>query len=88
MNKHNFFTVPKDPAKLEQWKKAIRRKNFVIKPRQVVCTKYCLMADVFELKFTELLENNVLCFPCFQHSEEIITFAIMYYINMRITTTT
>jgi len=39
--------------------------------------------SVFELILTELLENNVLYFPCFQHSEEIIAFAIRYYINMR-----
>jgi len=40
------------------------------------------MADVFELILTELLENNVLNFSCFQHSEEINVFAIRYYINM------
>ncbi|CAI6375187.1 unnamed protein product [Macrosiphum euphorbiae] len=52
VNKYHFFTVPKDLAKLELWKKAIPRKEFVFKPRQV-------------------------------HSEEIIAFAIRYYINMR-----
>jgi len=36
VNKHHFFTVPKDPVRLEQWKKAIPRKDFVIKTRQVV----------------------------------------------------
>lgn len=37
VTKHHFFTVPKDPARLEQWKKAIPRKDFVIKTRQAVC---------------------------------------------------
>lgn len=41
------------------------------------------MADVFELILTELLENNVLYFPCFHHSKEIIAFTIRYYINMK-----
>ncbi|KAF0751059.1 Uncharacterized protein FWK35_00016217 [Aphis craccivora] len=40
------------------------------------------MADVLELILTELLDDT-LYFPCFQHSEEIIAFAIKYYINMR-----
>lgn len=37
VNKHHFFTVPKDPARLKQWKKAKPRKDFVIKTRQAVC---------------------------------------------------
>lgn len=56
--------------------------NFVCKTEQLF-TKYCLMADVFELILTELLENNVLYFPCFQYCGEVIAFAIKFYINMR-----
>jgi len=46
-------------------------------------SKYCKMADVFELCLSELLEDNILYFPCFEHSEEAIAFTIRYYINMR-----
>lgn len=56
--------------------------NFVCKIEQLFI-KYCLIADVFELILTGLLENNVLYFPCFCHSKEIIAFTIRYYINMR-----
>jgi len=45
--------------------------------------KYCTMADVCELILADLLENNTLYFPCFEHSEQIIAFSIRYYINMR-----
>lgn len=38
--KYHFFTVPKDDNKLQQWKKAISRKNFEIKPCQVVCERH------------------------------------------------
>jgi len=33
VNKHHFLTVPKDPVRLEQWKKAIPRKDFINKTR-------------------------------------------------------
>lgn len=50
VNKHHFFTVPKDPAKLEQWKKAILRKEFVFKPRQVVCELHFHEEDIIRTK--------------------------------------
>lgn len=46
-------------------------------------SKYCTLANVFELVLEAVLENNTLYFPCFEHNEEIIAFCIKYYINMR-----
>ncbi|XP_029344634.1 uncharacterized protein LOC115033917 [Acyrthosiphon pisum] len=50
VNKYHFFTVPKDLAKLELWKKAIPRKEFVFKPRQVVCELHFHEEDIIRTK--------------------------------------
>lgn len=50
VNKHHFFTAPKDPARLEQWKKAIPRKNFLIKTRQAVCELRFHEEDIIRTK--------------------------------------
>lgn len=35
-----FFLVAKDDIQLQQWAKAINRKYFSVKPRQVVCERH------------------------------------------------
>lgn len=56
--------------------------NFICKIEDLFC-KYCMMADVCELILADLLENNTLYFPCFEHSEQVISFSIRYYTRMR-----
>lgn len=56
--------------------------HFICKIEQSFA-KHCENNDVFELVLTELIEDNSLSFPCFQHCEEVMCFAIRYYINMR-----
>lgn len=38
-DKYHFFIVSKNDIELQQWTKAILKKNFLIKPRQVVCER-------------------------------------------------
>jgi len=44
--KYHFFSVPKDDDKLQQWKKAIPKKDEEIKPRQVVCERHFHEEDI------------------------------------------
>lgn len=48
--KRHFFTVPKDPGRLEQWRKAIPRKAIEIKPKQVVCELHFHETDIIRKK--------------------------------------
>jgi len=43
----------------------------------------CSSTKVFELVVTDLMNEKTLTFPCSIHGENIISFAVMYYVRMR-----
>ncbi|XP_025419774.1 uncharacterized protein LOC112690074 [Sipha flava] len=60
VDKYHFFTVPKDDTRLAQWTKAIPRKDFIIKPKQVVCELHFREADIIRKKIMTDTSGKVL----------------------------
>lgn len=64
VEKRHFFTVPKDTIRLAQWTKAIPRKDFVIKPQQVVCELHFQETDIIRKKTMTDTTGKVLAEVC------------------------
>lgn len=64
LQKRHFFTVPKDTIRLAQWTKAIPRKEFVIKPKQVVCELHFKESDIIRKKIMTDKNGKVLAEVC------------------------
>ncbi len=45
--------------------------------------QYCDQADVYERTVDAMLDNISLDFPCDIHKEEVVSFSVRYYLNMR-----
>lgn len=59
--KHHLFTVPKEPGRLEQWKKALPRKSSEIKPKQIVCKIHFQNEHIICKKVAKIVEvSNIL----------------------------
>jgi len=56
--------------------------NFIRKIEESF-SKNCSSTKVFELVVTDLMNEKTLTFPCSIHGENIIAFAVMYYVRMR-----
>lgn len=63
-NKYHFFTVPKDDIKLQQWTRAIPRKNFLIKPRQVVCERHFHEEEIIRKRIMTDKNGTILAEVC------------------------
>ena len=56
--------------------------NFIKKIEQSFI-KNCSSADVFEHIITDIIDDKPIYFPCSTHGQEIISFAVTYYVRMR-----
>lgn len=60
LEKRHFFTVPKNETRLAQWTKAIPRKDFIIKPKQLVCELHFQESDIIRKKIMTDTSGKVL----------------------------
>lgn len=60
LEKHNFFMVPKDSFKLQQWAKAIPRKNFIFKSGQAVCDLHFRDDEIIRKKLLKDSKGTIL----------------------------
>lgn len=55
----------------------------LIRHVESVFAKYCSRADVFDVTLDEVLETYTFTFPCTEHASEILSYAIIYYLRLR-----
>lgn len=55
----------------------------LIRQVEACFTKYCSCFDVFDLIVDEVFTTHKFSFPCTQHASEILSYAIVYYIRLR-----
>jgi len=63
--------VPNNENSVKEWQAALKRKNFIVKPKQPVCEKHFLPSDILWRRTIYDEEGNVLGMVSFNNDEPL-----------------